>query len=174
MLGVGPKAGRRRFIDHVHRHRLIAGVFDIEVQSGGDQDRHISIQVHGLVACTRGPPAGLNKVNLLLPFEPLRFRRRMRCQCCVRVRVDEAKDRTLLCRVHGIATREDVPLLDRAVDYPSRRGVPVAKIEINAVSRGLRKRQRREESAKPEGGEKHLRLFHAAEPHFEFQTISKS
>src|SRR5258708_1793451 len=40
--------------------------------------------------------------------------------------------------------------------------MPVAKIEIDAVSRGLRKRWRKQQSTERQGSEKHSRLYHTA------------
>src|SRR5579863_7744196 len=117
---VGAEAGRRRLIYYIHRHRLVAHVLEVEVQSSRDQYRYISMKVHRLASGMCSSLSRLYKVDLLLPVEPLRFRRGMRRQGRVSVRINEAKNCTFFRRIHRISARKNVSRLQRAVRHPWR------------------------------------------------------
>src|SRR5258708_7217104 len=140
--GVRPEASRRGFVDYIHGQRLVSGVFYGELQIRGHQDCDIAREIDSL-SCRGGSAAtGFDQINLLLPDEPSRLSGSVGSQSGVGVGINETENRSLLRRVEGVASGEDIPLFERTAGYARSGSVPVAKIKIDAIAGGLRQCQR--------------------------------
>src|SRR5712664_1377494 len=108
---VRAKAWRRWFVNHIHGQRLVAHIFNGELQIRGHQNGDIAEQISSLSCRRDGTATGLHKVNFLLPLEAGRLGRSVGCQGGVGVRVDVTENGAFLGRILCVAAGQNVPLL---------------------------------------------------------------